>query len=642
VRAATRLRVRVRSDDSCLTLDAADERGRPVCAIEKLAVRRVESSALGAGAPSADDLFRLEWVEVSLTGTGDDPLDAVEIHRVATDAPLGDARELAGAALEAIQRLLAGEAAGSRLAIVTERAVEVAEGDSPHPAAAAVWGLVRSTQVEHPGRITIVDSDGSEASEQALAQALAQTREPQLALRDGVATAPRLVPAPARAGEGDESPSLKLEGTVLITGGLTGLGALAAKHLAKAHGARRLLLAGRRGPDTPGADELLAELAGLGCDASAVACDASDRDQVERLLAGIPAEHPLAAVVHCAGVLDDGTLTALDRARLDSVIAPKADSAWHLHELTAQIPLEAFVLYSSAAAVIGSPGQANYAAANSFLEALAAHRRAQGLVATSVAWGIWEAGMAAEMDDAGRARANRGGVIPIETERGHEILDRVLAEGPASAVAVPIQRSALRRLAGADMLPPLLAKLAPAARRRSSVRAGSLARRVASTPPEEREEMILNEVREQVADVLGHSSVEAIDSAANFTDLGFDSLGAVELRNQLAENSGLQLEATLVFDHPSSEAVARYLLAKLDPGGDGGADPKEVEIRKRIAAIPLASMREAGLLEMLLALSGEGSEEHGAARGDGEDEIDEMGLDELVRRTLVDPATEEV
>ncbi len=649
-RGASRLRLRVRSDDRQLSLDAADEHGRPVCGIEKLAVRNVDPSALqgSAAGAAAEDLFQLEWIDVSLPEPGD---GAVEVHRVPAgdddDVP-GRTHDLAAAVLEAVQRRLGGEGEGSRLAIVTERAAAAAPGDSPDPAAAAVWGLVRSAQVEHPGRFTIVDSDGSEASEGALAAAISQAQEPQLALREGVATAPRLVPAPAAAGaaEGEGPRPLGLEGTVLVTGGMGGLGALAAKHLVAAHGARHLLLAGRRGADTPGASELLAELAELGCEASAVACDVSDRRQLEGVLAEIPADRPLAAVVHCAGVLDDGTVTGLDRDRLDAVLAPKADAAWHLHELTAEMPLQAFVLYSSAAAVIGSPGQANYAAANSFLDALAEHRRARGLTATSVAWGIWETGMAADLADADRARVSRTGVIPIESERGCEILDRVLAEDRAGAVAVPIQRSALRQLAGAGLLPPLMSKLAPAARRRSGGAAGSLPKRLASTAEDEREEMVLTVVREHVADVLGHSSIEAIDPDANFTDLGFDSLGAVELRNRLAEDSDLQLEATLVFDHPTSEAVARYLLSKLDPnaGGAGGVDPEEAEIRRRIAAIPLASMKDSGVLEMLLAMSGSASEgsDGAAAEDEDNDKIDEMGLDELVRRTLDTPVTEEV
>ena len=288
-------------------------------------------------------------------------------------------------------------------------------GEAAGLAAASLGGLVRSAQSEHPGRLALIDTDANPASKAVLAAALAIEAEPQLALRDGFASVPRL--APAKAAPGAEAISLDPDGTVLITGGLGGLGALAARHLAERHGARHLLLVSRRGPETPGAAELIAELAGLGCAAEAVACDASDRGELAGLLAGVPADRPLTAVVHCAGALDDGVVEALTPLRLHKVLAPKADAAWHLHELTRGQELSAFVLYSSIAATLGSPGQGNYAAASSFLDALAQHRRAEGLAATSIAWGAW----AQDSDlvaDAVRDRLSRLGLETIEARAG--------------------------------------------------------------------------------------------------------------------------------------------------------------------------------------------------------------------------------
>ena len=358
------------------------------------------------------------------------------------------------------------------------------------------------------------------------------------------------------------------EGTVLITGGLSGLGALIARHLASEHGARHLLLSSRRGPEAPGAAELIAELAALGCEAEAVACDVSQRDQLEALLGAIPAAHPLSAVVHCAGVLDDGVIEALDPERLDRVLAPKVDAAWHLHELTREMELTDFVLFSSAAGALGSPGQGNYAAANSFLDALAQRRRAEGLAGTAIAWGLWEAGdERADLGEADRARLARAAWRRSMTAPGARALrPRPRPWPPPLAVAAPLDRSRPcaqppHRDAAVAPLRPGQVTAPPPPRRAAS---GSLAQRLAAVPDEEREAFVLALVRGQAAAVLGHSSPRAIDPAANFKDLGFDSLGAVELRNRLAQASGIRLDATLVFDYPTAEGIAGYLLTEIE------------------------------------------------------------------------------
>jgi acyl transferase domain-containing protein/aryl carrier-like protein len=923
-RGAAALRVRVRSDGESISLDAADTDGLAVCSIASLSLRQVDPSQLKLAAKEPDSLFGLDWAEVELgeaadadleihrdpesllaafataaageaQGNGDGGGRAAELFVYAPPSPGGDPAKAAHAldveALEMLQAFLGDEELDrSRLAILTRGAMALDPGESPDPASASLWGLVRSAQSEHPGRFSLIDTDGSEASEAVLAAALEIAAEPQLALRTGVATAPRLAKAGQRAlsvpaeghwhlaaGEGGTLESLSLvpapeasrqlgpeevrvavraaglnfrdvlialgvypgeasigsegagvvvevgseveglapgervfgllsgafgplatadgsslaplpeswtfaegasvpivfatayyglvdladlkagervlihsgaggvgmaaiqiahhlgaevfataspakwktlrklgldddhiassrdlefkdkfleqtggegldvvldalarefvdaslellpnggrfvemgkadvrepdavasdhpgvayrafdlaeigptrtaeilaelldlfaqgalehapisnwdirhgieafrflsqarhtgkvvlslpqaidpEGTVLVTGGLSGLGALTARHLAGAHGVKHLLLTSRRGAAAPGASELIAELAELGCEARAEACDVSDRGQLQALLATIPEQHPLTAILHCAGVLEDGLIADQSQRSLAKVLAPKADAALHLHELSRGAELAAFVLYSSAAATLGSPGQGNYAAANSFLDALAQQRRSEGLAATAIAWGLWEreSELTAGLEEADRARLSRSGLIALSDEAGMELFDRARTGPEPLAVAVPIDSTALAGLARTGLLPPLLSGLVrETGRRRARTAQGSLSRRLAGVPEAEREAAVVALVREQVATVLGHSSAEAIDPAANFKDLGFDSLGAVELRNRLGQATGMRLKATMVFDHPSSAEVGAYLLEEVGATSD--------------------------------------------------------------------------
>ena len=362
------------------------------------------------------------------------------------------------------------------------------------------------------------------------------------------------IPAPAIGGEG----------TVLVTGGTGGLGALVARHLVERHGVCRLLLASRRGPETEGAAELVGELEELGASVTVVACDVSERGQVKRLLQRIDGEHPLSAVVHAAGVLDDGLLDGLTPERLRSVWAPKVAGAWHLHELTEGLDLRAFVLFSSVAGTLGGAGQAAYAAANATLDALASHRRAQGLSATSLAWGPWaQAGMSRRLSERDRERMARAGIRALAPEQGLELLDAALELDRATLLPVGLDIGALRTAAREQRMPRLLSELvsAPSARRAGPARGrGSLARRLAALAEDERERAVLELVREHAAAVLGHASARAVASEQAFKDLGLDSLAAVELRNRLAAECDLRLAATLVFDHPTPVALARFLV----------------------------------------------------------------------------------
>ncbi|HWX44969.1 MAG TPA: SDR family NAD(P)-dependent oxidoreductase [Solirubrobacteraceae bacterium] len=491
---------------------------------------------------------------------------------------VGGMAEVAGEvgrwALGLVQGWLADERfASSRLVLVTRGAVAVGAEGATGLAQSPVWGLVRSAQSESPQRFVLIDVDGSE-SVAMLGEAL-NGDEPQLAVREGGLLVPRLSRVAAGAskefsgaseessGTSEESSALGGTGTVLITGGTGTLGGLVARHLAARHGVGHLLLASRSGPAAEGADELRSELQALGASVTIAACDASDREQLQRLLDAIPAERPLSAVVHMAGALDDGVIGSLTAERFDGVFAPKADAAWHLHELTAQLDLAAFVLFSSAAATLGSPGQANYAAANAFLDGLAAHRRAQGLPAVSVAWGLWEqaSGLTGGLGESDRARMQRSGVGALASEQALELLDAALGADQGLVLCVPLDLGGvLRAQARMGVLPPLLKGLVRMPARRSGVQGASLARRLAGAPEEEREGIVLEVVRDQVAGALGHASPQDVDPQRAFKDAGFDSLSAIELRNRLNAVTGLRLPATLVFDYPTPAAVAGHLL----------------------------------------------------------------------------------
>ncbi|HEV7774651.1 MAG TPA: SDR family NAD(P)-dependent oxidoreductase, partial [Conexibacter sp.] len=360
--------------------------------------------------------------------------------------------------------------------------------------------------------------------------------------------------------------SLDPAGTVLITGGTGDLGARVARHLAGEHRVRRLLLVSRRGHDAPGAAALVAELRELGADPRVAACDVTDRGELTALLEAIDAEHPLTAVVHTAGVLDDGLIESLTPEQVGRVLAPKADAALLLHELTLDGDLAEFVLFSSDSGTVGIPGQANYAAANVFLDALVQRRRAHGLPGSSLAWGLWSdaTGMAGDLDDVDIARLARLGAAAMSNEL--ELFDAGRAAAEPVVVPTALDMPALRAAARAGTLPPLMREIVRAhPRRKAAESRASLADRLAGLSDGDRADAVIQVVREEAAVVLGYESAESIDPERKFKELGFDSLGAVELRNRLAAATGMRLPSTLVFDHPSPVAAADYLLGRLAP-----------------------------------------------------------------------------
>ncbi|MET7534814.1 type I polyketide synthase, partial [Streptomyces goshikiensis] len=411
--------------------------------------------------------------------------------------------------------------------------------------------------------------------------------EERFALRAGAVLVPRLARVETGREDGARTPAFGPDGTVLITGATGALGGLVARHLATSYGVRRLLLVGRRGADAPGAAELVRELAESGATAIWAACDVADRDALAALLAEVPADHPLSAVVHTAGVLDDGIVSSLTPDRLSAVLRPKVDAAWNLHELTRGLDLTAFVLFSSTSGVFGGPGQGNYAAANSFLDALAQHRRAQGLPATALAWGLWSVaeGMAGALDAADVNRMRRAGLPPLTAADGLGLFDTALSLDDAALALMRVDTETLRPQAAAGTLAPLLRGLVRGvARRSATATAGAaggeteLRARLAALSAAEQDRALLDLVRTQVAAVLGHASPAAVESGRAFKELGFDSLTAVELRNRLNAATALRLPATLIFDYPDPTVLARHLRTELigddpEPGTAAGDAP---------------------------------------------------------------------
>ncbi|AXI80295.1 SDR family NAD(P)-dependent oxidoreductase [Peterkaempfera bronchialis] len=631
---AAALRVRlVRTGDDAVALDAADASGAPVVSVGALLTRPVPDGGVAAPGGSAHrSLLRLDWVPIPGTapsGSGPAPLPRGWVVLGGETAPfegrtlpdlaaVGDLVQAGGAVPEVVVAPLAADPAGdgtpptealhtaahralalvqqwladdrlasATLVVATSGAVTGAAGGTVTDLAhAAVWGLVRSAQAEHPGRIVLADL--ADLADPALVAGV-ESGEPQFAVRAGAVLAPRLARTPGGPATAAPATPLDPEGLVLITGGTGMLGGVFARHLVTERGARHLLLVSRAGRDAAGAARLEADLTALGAEVTVAACDIADRDALAALLDRTG--RPLTAVVHAAGVLDDGVIASLTPDRMDAVLRPKADAALHLHELTRDSDLAAFVLFSSVAGTLGGPGQGNYAAANAFLDALAQHRRAHGLPATSLAWGLWaqQSGMAATLDTADRSRMARDGMRPLAPEQGVQLFDAAGALDEAALIAARLDLAAIRTRP--EPVPPLLRGLVRAPVRRggesgaeSGGEAVSWRRRLADRPEEQREAALLELVRAQVALVLGFGGPDGVDPAQSLVEAGFDSLTAVELRNRLATATGLRLSTTLVFDHSTPSALAKHLQAEIaadlpqtptTAAASGTADPAE-------------------------------------------------------------------
>ncbi len=692
---ARSLRARLhRGEQDTVSLTVADEAGGLVASIDGLVREAVSEADLAAWqGGDSDSLFCLGWTPIRsglpllsessasskwvLLGREDSPIaeglrglgmsvaaypdlpalsEVVQAgaslsERVLVDATdrgndgmVGAARVVLYDILDALQGLLSDERfVDSRIVVVSLSALAVLPGDSVDGlAGTAAWGLVRSAQSENPGRLALLDVDGNESSWRTLSAAVAaafESEEPQLVVRDGEVLAPRLgrvassreLSLSAGVGQWPDSGH-----SVLITGGMSGLGALIARHLVTEHGVRSLVLASRRGADAPGARELQSQLEAQGASVSLIACDVGDREQVARLIASVPKEHPLGAVVHAAGVIDDGVIHSLTPERVDRVLAPKLDAAWYLHELTEHLELSAFVLFSSASGTLGGPGQGNYAAANAFLDGLAAYRQARGLVGMSMAWGLWATAteLTGALNEADLARIGRTGLSALSSEEGLALFDDSCGRDDALLLPMRLDAASLRAQALNGSLPGLLRGLVRVPVRRV-IEGGSLSRRLTGLTETERGAIVLGIVQSEIGIVLGSVLPRTADPERPFKELGFTSLTGVELRNRLNAVTGLRLPATLVFDYPTPALVASYLLEQVSPITKDGND-NEQDVRRMIASIPLSHLRDAGLMEVLLGLAG--ADDHKASPADKAEnvmqQIESMDLDDLVQRAL--------
>jgi polyene macrolide polyketide synthase len=624
------LRVRLTPADSgAVSIALADAEGRPVASVESLVLGPVTAGQLThAWSSVADALFRVSWKSVPEKPAGDVGLVVVTLDLVSlldqvdtvpdvvlvpvtgsAEAEVPDAVQTRTAGvLSQLQRwLVEDRCSASLLVFVTRGAMAVGEtGEDPDLAGAAVWGLVRSAQLENPGRFVLMDignaeddtDDDCQAARVALPAALA-SGEPQVVVREGVLYIPRLARIPSSdlmssqrsasgvPASGVPAPDLPasedwpVDGTVLITGWTSGPGYLVARHLVSRHGVRHLLLASRRGERADGVAELVEELRGFGAQVTVVVCDVGDRAAVAGMLAAIASDHPLKAIVHAAGVLDDGAIQCQDDERLSTVLRPKVAAAWHLHELTRHLELSAFVLFSSAAGTFGSLEQGNYAAANAFLDALARHRRMRGLPAQALAWGAWTqvtgmTGTLADADaDAEVVCATQLGMPPLSAVDGLALFDAARACQDAVVVPMKLDLAVLRE---SGLVPSLVRGLIrPASRVAvSGAEPQELTGRLAEMPDAERDRFLLDWVRTRVAAVLGHTDAESIAADTAFPQLGFDSLTAVELGKQINAATGLSLPATVVFDHPTSTDLAGYLAAEIAGSSGGVASPDVV------------------------------------------------------------------
>ncbi|GLU48157.1 type I polyketide synthase [Nocardiopsis ansamitocini] len=648
---ATRLRIRAtRTGPATTSLELADDSGAPVASVASLTLEPVPR---GTRPPGTDSLLRVRW---DILSRPTDRADTRTNTRWAVLGPAGSARPLSqslgepvtaypdiesladaiedGApAPELVLADMGGPAVapdaddvhaavarglgliqewvaeaglrGARLVVLTRKAVAAGgPTDVPDPVGAAIWGLLRSAQSEYPDRVQLVDTDDDVQLE--LLLTVAAAGEPQAAVRAGTILLPRLERVTASAPHA--LPVLAPAGTVLVTGGTGALGGLLARHLVEAHGVRNLLLVSRRGSDAEGAAGLTQELKRLGAEVTVRACDVADRSALAAVLGDIPAAHPLTAVVHTAGLVDDGLIPALTPQRLAAVFAPKVNAALNLHELTRETDLAAFVMFSSAAGVLGSPGQGNYAAANAFLDALAHGRRSAGLVATSLAWGMWENpdGMGGALDPSDLRRMAGQGLRPLSAAEGTALFDAALCLDDAVSVPMHLDVAAARSYANAALggaVPPLLRALVRPARNGVRPTAGrasrSLADRLVGRTPVEQEQVVLDLVLTVTALSLGATERMAPDHS--FWDVGFDSLIALQFANRLSTGTGLAIGAALIFDHPTPTALAGHLLplilAKGHVSGEellaqldvleralAAAEPEDDDTRESIAA----------------------------------------------------------
>ena len=557
---ARRVRVRMTRQDEGLRIALTDDTGAPVLNVDSVAMRPISAAQLRTtGGQTADGLLVMDWVTAArgtsapagsvpqdggwaelgdngprLTGVerhpdldallaaadGGAPMPAVVLHGVPVSAA-GDRPEtglaVVAEVLALVQRWLAEpRLLDARLVVVTRGAVPVSKDDVPtaDPAGAGVWGLVRSVQAEHPDRFTLVDVEAADSTPDGpiVAAVALAADEPQLAVRHAEVLVPRLVRA--AAGSDAAEPDLTT-GTVVVSGGTGVLGGVVAEHLVRAYGVRRLLLLSRSGLQAAGAVELVERLAELGASAEVAAVDVADHDALATVLAAVPADHPVVGVLHAAGVVDDGLVETWDADRLARVWGPKAAGAWNLHRLTADLPVRMFTVFSSAAGMIGNPGQAGYAAANAWTDALTTHRRTQGLPGISIAWSLWEqtSAMTQHLSTADLARLNNLGMRPLTTPHALHLLDTATRLDQPLTLAADLDPTQSATNNNGATIPPILRALTRPGRRRAAAQhtnGSAFTARLAGLDTTGRHDLLLQTVRTTAATVLGHHTPHAI------------------------------------------------------------------------------------------------------------------------------------
>ncbi|MDI5962396.1 type I polyketide synthase [Streptantibioticus silvisoli] len=550
-------------------------------------------------APGSDRAVLADGIRVALGAGADEPLPPVagvmSLLTLAGTTVTGDLaadQESASAGLglsvSAVQALGDLEIEAPLWA-VTSGAVSVGGADVVRdPWQALVWGLGRVAALEHPDRWGGLVDVPAEVTGRVLDRLVGVLSEggvvrDQVAVRASGVFVRRLVPV---SGAGVAGGEWRPGGTVLVTGGTGGLGADAARWLAREGGTDRLVLVSRRGPQAPGADALRDELVSLGVEVEVVACDVSDWAGMTALVERLSGD--LSGVVHTAGVLDDGVIDSLETSQIGGVLRAKVLGAWYLHVLTRELDLSGFVMFSSLAGTVGVPGQGNYAPGNAFLDALVESRRAAGLAGTSVAWGAWGTEGMAVTGRMGEM-LRRHGWPTMDSALALSAMGEVVAAGLGSVVVADVDWgryytafTATRASGLFDEIPQVLAAREAVEARASEAGAeperGGLAGRLAGLPAAEARSAVLDLVRSLTATVAGYDNGDTVETGRAFKDLGFDSVTAVELRNRLGIATGLKFPPTLVFDYPTPEALTGYLMGELSLARPADASASAVPV----------------------------------------------------------------
>lgn len=578
-------RIRKLGEDRFSVLVTDEATGLLVAEVSEVVTRTWQRPA--AAGPVTGDLYRLHWDKPALIKTTEaskgSSLEHDEIYRVRSVCR-GDnivekgviensVHQAVADVLDVIQRWTADKAySPGRLIIATEKA---SLDTDPDLVSAAVWGFVRSAQAEFSGgRIVLVDLDGSTESEAALVPAIA-SREEACAVRRGQIMVPRLRKVSLAPGDSTSVSTLDVSGTVLITGGTGGLGALLSRHIVRVCGAKNMLLVSRSGMKAPEASQLHDDLSSADAVVHIEACDCSDREQLAILFANISKRGlpPISAIIHCAGVVDDAVLSSQNPGRVSRVLRPKVDAAWHLHEL-APATVRSFILFSSFVGTLGNEGQAAYTAGNAFLDALARHRLSRGLPALSLAWGPWlnEVGMAAE----NRLKVHNprlDNAKPFTDQQGLELFDRAMQRlATPEPVVMPLLLD--------GPFPLMSANRALETNMPAGAAGGTWRKQLAHTPLDHRDAKLLGLVRDEVAAVLGYQDQDLPDRP--LADLGFDSSTSVLLSNRLRRSTGLlDLPVTLAIDYESLPALVEYLSGRLYLAGLDEEPEAETQIHGR-------------------------------------------------------------